>query len=313
MKNILLLLVLSGALWAQGSNKPTIIPFPGAPTGSCSPAQEAVNSSNGDLYDCVSAVWTKVGSTGGGLPSGTGVVRVASGSGSAAEMSGFGTTSGSNALVPGVVASGKTLTIQSGGTLTCAAGSTCPSGGAMVNIAGSVTATGCTVTNGACTVSGSSTITVTFSVIPGTYSSLIVMVIGRVDDSANNEPVSLQFNADTGSNYDYSRLYGGSSGPGNSNSTGQTTAQGVYFNGASAAANFASQVVYTVVGYAGTTFFKTVTAQNQSANSGSAGVIDNQIMSGAWRSTSAITSVSLIDGGGGHWVAGSTFYIYGVL
>jgi hypothetical protein len=47
-----------------------------------------------------------------------------------AEMSGFGTTSGSNALVPGVVATGQTLTIQSGGTLTCAAGSTCPSGSA---------------------------------------------------------------------------------------------------------------------------------------------------------------------------------------
>jgi hypothetical protein len=62
------------------------------------------------------------------LPSGTGVVRVASGSGSASEMSGFATTSGSNALVPGVVASGQTLTIQSGGTLTCAAGSSCPSG-----------------------------------------------------------------------------------------------------------------------------------------------------------------------------------------
>jgi len=57
----------------------------------------------------------------------TGLVRVTTSTGAlgSAEMSGFGTTSGNNALVPGVVASGQTLTIQSGGTLTCAAGSTC--------------------------------------------------------------------------------------------------------------------------------------------------------------------------------------------
>jgi len=74
------------------------------------------------------------GSVTGVLPSGTGVVRVDSGVGSAGEFSGFGTTTASNVLVPGHVASGQTLTIDSGGTLTCSAGSTCP---AHLSVAGS--------------------------------------------------------------------------------------------------------------------------------------------------------------------------------
>jgi hypothetical protein len=38
----------------------------GAPSGSCSAPQLYVDSSSGDLYDCVGTTWTKVGSAGGG-------------------------------------------------------------------------------------------------------------------------------------------------------------------------------------------------------------------------------------------------------
>jgi hypothetical protein len=40
------------------------IVFPGVPTGSCAPPQTAVNSANGNFYDCVGGVWTLVTGSG---------------------------------------------------------------------------------------------------------------------------------------------------------------------------------------------------------------------------------------------------------
>lgn len=65
---LLLLLLLSigaGAAVAQEANTVTIR-FPGAPSGGCAPLSFGINSANGDLYDCVAGVYTKVGSSGGG-------------------------------------------------------------------------------------------------------------------------------------------------------------------------------------------------------------------------------------------------------
>lgn len=64
-----LLLVVPGAVRAQlGGGSMTV--FPGVPTGSCLPPQLAVNSANGNLYDCVATVWT-LATGGGGGGSGT--------------------------------------------------------------------------------------------------------------------------------------------------------------------------------------------------------------------------------------------------
>jgi len=258
------------------------------------------------------------GGGGGGLPTGTGVVRVDSSAGTAGELSGFATTSGSNVLSPGSVTSGKTLTIASGGTLTCAAGSTCPSGGAMVNITATPTAAGCTVTSGACTVSGGSTTTVSFGVtgtaIPGTYNALKLVIVGRFSDTATLETANLTFNSDTGGDYDCGRIYGGFSSIGNDNSVnGSASMACAFFPAASAAANYPSQAEFYIPLYAGTTFYKTASIINGVLATNTAGQINNEFSSAAWRSTSAITSITITDGGGGHWLAGSTFYLYGIL
>jgi len=62
---LLTLLTLSGlAAHAQMGNTVTV-PFAGAPSGSCSVIMYAINTSNGDFYDCPSGSWVKVGSSGG--------------------------------------------------------------------------------------------------------------------------------------------------------------------------------------------------------------------------------------------------------
>jgi len=77
-------------------------------------------------------------------------------------------------------------------------------GGSVTNITGSsqVTATGCTQsasTGGTCAVSGSSTTAVTFSVIPGSYLNLRLVVYGVSTSGTQN--VKITYNSDTGANY----------------------------------------------------------------------------------------------------------------
>ncbi|HEY9016541.1 MAG TPA: hypothetical protein VIM84_15920, partial [Gemmatimonadales bacterium] len=65
---LLLLFLLAAPLFAQGGNA-VIIPFAGAPSGSCGPTMLALNRSSGALYSCNSGSWSAVG--GGGTPGGS--------------------------------------------------------------------------------------------------------------------------------------------------------------------------------------------------------------------------------------------------
>ena len=58
-----LLLLATGALAQQGNT--ITIGFTGAPAGSCSTIMYAINTANGDFYDCLTGAWNKVTSAGG--------------------------------------------------------------------------------------------------------------------------------------------------------------------------------------------------------------------------------------------------------
>lgn len=61
-----ILLTIASPTWAQQGN--TVIRFfAGVPSGTCAPVQVAVNTANGDFYDCLSGSWNIV-SGGGGAP-----------------------------------------------------------------------------------------------------------------------------------------------------------------------------------------------------------------------------------------------------
>src|ERR1700691_6306325 len=60
-----LLLFAAVGVRAQQGNA-LIIPFVGAPSGSCSPITLALNLATGDFYDCVAGSWNKINGTGGG-------------------------------------------------------------------------------------------------------------------------------------------------------------------------------------------------------------------------------------------------------
>jgi hypothetical protein len=52
--------VQSCTVWANVGGSSTTL-FSGVPTGSCTPQQTAVDTSNGDFYSCVGGVWIKIG------------------------------------------------------------------------------------------------------------------------------------------------------------------------------------------------------------------------------------------------------------
>lgn len=145
--------------------------------------------------------------------------------------------------------------------------------------------------------------TVSFSSIPQTYTDL-VLVISAYSTGSGNDNIGLVINGDSGSNYSWTRMYGTGSATGSTRSTSQNQiGQGTFGVGSS---NY-SPVFYNLMNYSNTTTNKTVLGRaNDSATQVTALV-------GLWRSTAAITSITLnLYASGANYGTGSTFTLYGV-
>lgn len=148
-----------------------------------------------------------------------------------------------------------------------------------------------------------------FTSIPGTYKHLQLRGILRTNDtgSFNNQP--LRFNGDTASNYALHRLRGDGA---------NTTANGVVnigsindfmrATGSGIASNIFSAAIVDILDYADTNKYKTIRVLNGQDDNGSGEII---LVSGLWRSTSAITSLKIFVSGGTA-ISGSTFALYGI-
>lgn len=156
-------------------------------------------------------------------------------------------------------------------------------------------------------VLGAATGSVTFSSIPGTYADLLLLCLVRGTNASTTVNIRLRFNGDTGSNYDYS----------DENRTG--SAQGVAAAflqvgsapGSTAPATTAAAFEIPIPRYADTTWHKT-TRCNSFVKFGTAGGnLLMQAAGGIWRSTAAITSVTVLPSAG-NWDIGSAFYLYGL-
>ncbi len=75
-------------------------------------------------------------------------------------------------------------------------------------------------------------------------------------------------------------------------------------------ANSAGTGVIDIPNYSGSTFFKNVVAR-ASQNDGAANTLLNDTFTGLWVNTAAITSIVIGIDGGGNFITGSTFTLYG--
>lgn len=153
------------------------------------------------------------------------------------------------------------------------------------------------------TVSGSPS-SVTFSSIPSTYTDLLVVTQTAFTAATD---VYFRFNGDTATNYSYTILYGDGTSAGSARASSASAGILDYYgNPTTTLGN--SMMYFNVFNYANTTTYKTTLSRSSRGSGGTDAIVN------LWRSTAAVTSITL--GGGSAlsqgWVNGSTITLYGI-
>ena len=145
------------------------------------------------------------------------------------------------------------------------------------------------------TTLGSAAATVTFNSFSG-YADLVLVMIGGTTAASG---IQIQFNSDTGSNYSRTAVYGYGTGLGSARNFNQTKGE----IGGSWSAN--TVMICNIQDYANTTTYKTaITRYSDPTDTvGEAATL--------WRSTSAITSFTLLNDST-TFRSGSTFSLFGI-
>jgi hypothetical protein len=146
------------------------------------------------------------------------------------------------------------------------------------------------------TASGSAS-TTTFSSIPGTFTDVILIITGSMSVDNN---FRIRFNGDTGSNYSDTRVSGDGSSAASERQSSQTSiraSQGTHTN----LGTFSVQVM----SYANTNVYKTTLGTSAIP----ASAVNRNV--GLWRSTSAITSLTVFTASG-NFTDGTTMNLFGV-
>jgi hypothetical protein len=155
------------------------------------------------------------------------------------------------------------------------------------------------------TVLGSTSSTITFSSIPSTYKHLQLRIVSRNNSGNIGRQLVMQFNSDTGFNYTSHAINGT---PSFINATNRLSDNYIYFIGASngATANNFSANIVDILDYANTSKNTTTRTLGGLHEDGI------RLQSGAWYSTSAITSITLSNPSTESYMTGSRFTLYGI-
>ena len=144
----------------------------------------------------------------------------------------------------------------------------------------------------------------TFTNIPSTYRHLELEAVAKVSTGGTaSESGLMRFNADSGTNYSTTFMYGNGSTVTSGRVANQTTVSGGRFSTLNPGIG-----IYCVFEYANTNVQKTVLSRGSDPNT--SGLI--VAYAGVWRSNQAITTISVTAESGNNWVAGATFRLWGI-
>lgn len=152
--------------------------------------------------------------------------------------------------------------------------------------------------------------TITFSSIPSTYQHLQIRGIADSSGAGTQQDLLIRINGVTSSSYTYHQLRG--SGVSVSATSGASQTYAYNFDavtGNSVAAATVAGIILDIHDYANTTRNKTLRLFGGFDNNGSGQIVLN---SNLFINTSAISSISLISGGGGFWETNTQFALYGI-
>ena len=145
---------------------------------------------------------------------------------------------------------------------------------------------------------------VTFSSISGSYTDL-VLVSNLAIINANTANVVYRFNSDTNSNYSDTRIQGNGSAASSNRSPNATF---TYANAIAYPSGTVGENIYIthIFNYSNTTTYKTQMSRANRAATGTDAIV------GLWRSTAAITSITILLDPSDTYKSGSTFTLYGI-
>ena len=157
----------------------------------------------------------------------------------------------------------------------------------------------------ATTTLSSAASSVTFSSISGSYTDLVVIIsaLGNVG-SPTDYGISLQINGDASGGYSDTWLYGNGTSAVSSRRTNQSSIVDIQAAGYLSTTS-PNPCVVNFLNYSNTTTYKTSLSRSNSQNYVSSYV-------GLWRSTSAISTVTLTAPVGANWSSTTTATLYGI-
>lgn len=159
------------------------------------------------------------------------------------------------------------------------------------------------------TVGSGGVASITFSSIPATYTDLCLKISMRTDRGSTIDPVQIQFNGDTGSNYSYRSIWSDASGSVNSfNSGSPDRIDAQYSTAADATANTFTNFEIYIPNYASSNQKVTSYDSAHETNATTAYLV---MMANLWTGTAAINSIKM-DPINGNFVQYTSAYLYGI-
>lgn len=161
----------------------------------------------------------------------------------------------------------------------------------------------------ASTVLSATTTTFTFNSIPNTYTDLRLVLLARGNYPSTGVQFSILLNSDSATNYSQTYLAGDGTTISSGRNISRSSVEG-FMPAASRANGVFALNTYDIFGYAGSTY-KTYLFSYAEDENGTGSLIEYE--SGLWRSTSAISSITISSSGVGNFVAGTMATLYGIL
>ena len=150
---------------------------------------------------------------------------------------------------------------------------------------------------------------ITFSSIPSTYKHLEIRAVTRTNRANTKEDFGMRLNSDSATNYSWHYLDGGGASVASSGGATQNVMYVGFGTPASTeTANIFGASITSILDYASTAKYKTI----RTLYGTKGGTPDIALISGNWRSTAAVTSVTLLPMQTGSFVSGSRFSLYGI-
>ena len=160
------------------------------------------------------------------------------------------------------------------------------------------------------TVGSGGSASITFNSIPSTYKHLQVRWSAKTDRADTDDVVLMQFNSDTSANYSWHWLRGnGSAAAAGATSSASNIAIQYGASGNSGATSVFGGAVLDILNYQDTNKYKTTRSLQGFDLNGSGWIY---LTSGNWRSTSAVTSITLDQQYGSNFAEYSKFVLYGI-